>query len=113
MSNAIPVHGATGQNVTVIASRPESETKTSRLKKLRIEIVENYAFTMSKMTLMKTLKCVQLIEIDQNETKIQDYWAAHQHIRAHFPMLYGLPSKLLTNFIPTLRSGFNIERACQ
>ena len=65
--------GATGQNAMVIVNRPEYAMQIIRLKKLKIETVLSFVFSMWKMRLMKILKHVQFTIIEQNEIEIRDY----------------------------------------
>ena len=71
----IPKHatahlGATGRNAMAIVNRPEYAMQMIQLKKLKIEIVLNFAFSMWIMRLMTVLKHVRLTIIDQSEIKI-------------------------------------------
>ena len=70
--HAIAHLGAIGQNATAIVNRPEYVMQMIQLKKLKIEIVLNFVFSMWIMRLMIVLKHVQLTIIDQSEIKIQD-----------------------------------------
>ena len=74
MPNHVTAHlGATGRNATEIVNKPEYVMQMILLKKLKIEIVLNFAFSMWRMKSMIVLKHVRLTIIDQIEIKIRDY----------------------------------------